>query len=584
MSSSFSPREQDVAADDAATRPGTAPGEQFFQLSPKSRSGRMRRLLPLSALGAMGVNLLVALAMPGPHDWAALLLPQFLLLLVFGYAYRRMTRRLSAAGPALVFGPGGLRVSAALTSKPAAYPWTAIDSAEIAYASRTTPVLKLVLDPRFVGKDQKYFLGGRKSRPVINLSYFEPAVIEQIVQALRSYLQAAARWRTSPALLRSEAFEQHAAFEARMGAVPATPWLTLGLVGLNVLVYLLMALSRGSFAPFPPDLLLRWGGNAASEVQRGQWWRLFTAMFVHASIPHILFNMLGLVAFGTYVERFYGWRQSLLIYLAAGLVGNATSLHYAAQHGVAVGASGAIYGLVGACAAMLYWHRKTLPKTYTRHRLMMVLYVANSLLQGFADPHIDHAAHVGGLLSGIVLAGMLSLRSEQGRVREQARSRMLLGALSATLALALLVGQAPPARVDVLAAISSSAALRRSLDDFRDLRASMQSLQTRIHEGKLTERQAQAPGRGLLLAGLQRLRGDLRQVKLSPKDPRRPMFTDLREIYADLVGMVAIPTVYRSADDTQGESGDPAEALALKQDLALELGRLKHDAAAARGL
>ena len=583
MSSSFSPTEPGAPAEDPPTLPGATPGEQGFHVSRKSRSGRMRRVLPMTALGMIVANLLIQFAMPMPHGMAELLPTQILFLLVFGYAYWRMTRRLNAPGPALVFGPGGMRVGAALTSRPGAYPWTAIESAELSYATRGYPVLKLVLDPRFVGEDRKYFLGGRKSRPVIALSYFEPGVIEQIAQALRAYLQAAGRWRTAPAALQSEAFEQQTAFEARLGPESFKPWLVLCLIGINVLVYLLMAFSRGGFAPFPSDVLLRWGGNAASEVQRGQWWRLFTAMFVHESVPHILFNMIGLLAFGAMVERFYGWRQTLLIYLVAGLVGNATSLHYGAQHAVSVGASGAIYGVIGAWVAMMYWHRKTLPRTYTRYRLMMVLYVGNSLLQGFSNPHIDHAAHVGGLLSGIVLAGLLSLRTDETRTREQGRSRMLLGGLGGTLAVALLVALAPPAKLDALAAARTESALVRSMDDLRDIGASVQGVQAQIHAGKLTERQAQAPIQGLVLTGLQRAHEDLQRVHLAPNDPRGPMYTDLREIYADMVGLAGIPTVYRNAADTQGEPADPVEALALKQDLDMELKRLKHDAAAARG-
>jgi hypothetical protein len=87
---------------------------------------------------------------------------------------------------------------------------------------------------------------------------------------------------------------------------------------------------------------------------------------------------------------------------------------------------------------------------------------------------------------------------------------MLLGGLGGTLAVALLVALAPPARVNALAAARTESALVRSMDDLRDIGASVQGVQAQIHAGKLTERQAKGPAQGLVLTGLQRMHTDLR--------------------------------------------------------------------------
>ncbi|MBC7683111.1 MAG: rhomboid family intramembrane serine protease, partial [Ferruginibacter sp.] len=113
------------------------------------------------------------------------------------------------------------------------------------------------------------------------------------------------------------ALAEHDRFHDRMLTLVPHTWVTYVLIGLNVAVWMLMvAQGADAFSP-PAELLLHWGGNAASEVQRGQVWRLLTAAFVHSGIVHLVMNMLGLWAMGQTAERIYGHRMFSGIYLGS---------------------------------------------------------------------------------------------------------------------------------------------------------------------------------------------------------------------------------------------------------------------------
>lgn len=138
------------------------------------------------------------------------------------------------------------------------------------------------------------------------------------------------------------------AFANRRRALARQPWVSYALVLLNVAVWLITLASGAALMQAPADKMLVWGGNAASEVQRGQWWRLLTAVFLHSGLMHLAANMVALLCAGPTVERVYGSHRFLLLYLGAGLAGSALSMHFSAQHATAVGASGAVFGVAGA--------------------------------------------------------------------------------------------------------------------------------------------------------------------------------------------------------------------------------------------
>jgi membrane associated rhomboid family serine protease len=204
--------------------------------------------------------------------------------------------------------------------------------------------------------------------------------------------------------LRRAQFERSQAFVELMRG--RQPIVTYALVLVNVVMYLIVQFNGG---PDSPGTLVRFGALVPRLVQQGQWWRLFTVMFLHASIPHILFNMMSLVVVGMLTERLYGSSRFLAIYLGAGLIGALVSYEHALLAGeagmTAVGASGAIFGIVGALLTLRFQRSEVIP-TYLRSRISvsMVPIVALNLFLGYTTPYIDNSAHLGGLVGGMLLS------------------------------------------------------------------------------------------------------------------------------------------------------------------------------------
>jgi rhomboid protease GluP len=132
------------------------------------------------------------------------------------------------------------------------------------------------------------------------------------------------------------------------------PIVTLALVALNLGLFAAMHAGAGGIAD--PAMLVAWGGNVGPRTTNGEWWRLVTSIFVHASFWHLLANMAGLVQLGMMLERLVGHAAFAMVYVAAGVFGSLVSV-FASPLGVSVGASGAIFGLYGLLIASMIWGR-----------------------------------------------------------------------------------------------------------------------------------------------------------------------------------------------------------------------------------
>lgn len=208
----------------------------------------------------------------------------------------------------------------------------------------------------------------------------------------------------------------------------ATPrlWVTPTLIVINVLVWMVM-LADG-LSPLAPlgSQLLEWGGNRLQET-RTEPWRLISATVLHAGIVHLAFNMWALWDVGRVAERFYGNVQFLMIYLLAGLFGSLASLFFAGRVAVSVGASGAIFGVIGALLAALVGQRRRLPPALASSLWRsLLLFVGFSLFLGFTSGVVDNAAHLGGLAAGFVLATILAERFDWSAYRRQGLWRAVL--------------------------------------------------------------------------------------------------------------------------------------------------------------
>lgn len=188
--------------------------------------------------------------------------------------------------------------------------------------------------------------------------------------------------------------------EARRGAprvrpvLRATAPVVAGILAANVLIYLAQQIVPGVTSRF---------ASIPLAVAEGQYYRLFTAMFLHAPgfIMHILFNMLVLWSYGPHVEQAYGSARFAVIYVLGGLAGSVASFAFGACTSASVGASGAIFGMVGALVAYLYSRRS---RTFVRQHLNgLLMFIAINVVIGFVLPNIDYMAHLGGLLGGAAL-------------------------------------------------------------------------------------------------------------------------------------------------------------------------------------
>jgi rhomboid protease GluP len=184
---------------------------------------------------------------------------------------------------------------------------------------------------------------------------------------------------------------------------------SVAILAANVGMYVWMC-ARGSdwLEPTSQDVLA-YGANAGIEVAQGQWWRLVTCMFLHSGAVHLLVNMWSLRVLGPFVEQLYGHGTFFLIYVLAGVGGSIASCMWNPL-GLSVGASGAIFGLLGAIIVFFLTHRRSMPAHVFRSYMQrMGLLLAINLYLGFSIPRIDNAGHLGGLVAGFV-CGLAAFR------------------------------------------------------------------------------------------------------------------------------------------------------------------------------
>jgi len=199
-------------------------------------------------------------------------------------------------------------------------------------------------------------------------------------------------------------------------ALPAgVPSATYAILGITVAIY---ALQLGSVfllgyanRAAQMDWLEFYGARITPLIRAGEIWRLITPAFLHASPPHILFNMYALFSFGAVLERFFGHRRFLLLYALAAFSGNVFSFLLGSENGFSVGASTAIFGLVGAQGVFLYQNRKLFGSQFNRAIGNVIFIVVINLFLGLS-PGIDNWGHVGGLLGGLIFTSLAGPRWE----------------------------------------------------------------------------------------------------------------------------------------------------------------------------
>jgi rhomboid protease GluP len=183
------------------------------------------------------------------------------------------------------------------------------------------------------------------------------------------------------------------------------------LIGLNLLVFALMALSGVSFTMPELEQLKKWGADYGPlTLGAHQYWRILTSNYVHIGIIHIALNMWCLWNLGALAERIFDRWTYALTYTACGIGGSILGVWW---HPVTVeaGASGAIFGIAGALIAALYLGRLPVPSSAIKATLKSLLSFAGyNLFFGAVVPGISNAAHMGGFITGLGLGAVLAPR------------------------------------------------------------------------------------------------------------------------------------------------------------------------------
>ncbi|MBA3946290.1 MAG: rhomboid family intramembrane serine protease [Herpetosiphonaceae bacterium] len=206
----------------------------------------------------------------------------------------------------------------------------------------------------------------------------------------------------------------------RIALPTSRPRIVYGILALNVVMLLVtMLVQQRVHLPFTDQFLRAdqsgddtfsvalyiLGAKWSPAIVGGQYWRLLTPMILHGGLIHLLFNSYALYILGPQVERVFGTWRFLVIYLIAGFAGNIASF-VIAPSSLAIGASGAIFGLIGALAAWSYAARDFIGRQASQAQLRQLIGVAVfNLILGFTIANIDNSAHIGGLLAG-GLAGL----------------------------------------------------------------------------------------------------------------------------------------------------------------------------------
>jgi len=246
------------------------------------------------------------------------------------------------------------------------------------------------------------------------------------VDSLRAALGMAAQHDSPPA-------SSVDGFQRRLHALTPRVVVTPALIAANAIAF--VVLWALGVDPLSPDVvaLIDAGAGYGPRTANGEPWRLLTAAFLHVGVVHLLFNLWALSWIGGLVERLFGSVGFLVAYLLAAIGGSVASTQFH-PHVVSAGASGAVFGLFGALLAFLVVQRHAIPGDTLRDgRRTVLAFVGYNVAFGVLMPHIDMAAHLGGLAIGFVFGCLLALRGAWDR---------RAGRVSRALAVAVLGGLA----------------------------------------------------------------------------------------------------------------------------------------------
>jgi len=253
-------------------------------------------------------------------------------------------------------------------------------------------------------------------------------------------------------------------FREVLSTLPTAPIATIFMMTANVAVYALMV-AQG-VDPMNPggETLLSWGANFGPLTMSGQWWRLFSCMFLHFGALHLGMNMLVLWGLGRPVERFVGSVGLAIAYLASGVAGSLASLAWHPQ-GISAGASGAVFGTAGTLLGFALLRRDTIPpEVRTALLKSMANFLILNTVVGLSMAQIDMAAHLGGFIGGM-LCGLILSQPLLGGMLLRRKYKNLATLLAAIVVLPIVAVALPAAPPDLKAELLRISEVKKGIYD-----------------------------------------------------------------------------------------------------------------------
>ncbi|MBQ9319149.1 MAG: rhomboid family intramembrane serine protease [Bacilli bacterium] len=187
------------------------------------------------------------------------------------------------------------------------------------------------------------------------------------------------------------------------------PIVTYSLIAINIIIYAIMGIIGKNLIEMNPNFLYKYGAlvNKSQMVNNFDYLRIVSSIFLHGGLIHLLCNMYTLYVIGPQVESFFGKVKYILIYLISGICGNLLSMLFLADNHVSIGASGAIFGLLGAIVYFGYHYRVYLG-TVIKSQIIPLIVV--NLFIGYMVSGINNTAHIGGLIGGVLAAKAVGIK------------------------------------------------------------------------------------------------------------------------------------------------------------------------------
>lgn len=190
------------------------------------------------------------------------------------------------------------------------------------------------------------------------------------------------------------------------------------IIVITTIVFFLMELweksqTSGYFLGNTTEFFLEHGALYAPKLLEGEWYRVITYLFLHSGIEHLMNNMMMLYFLGNALEHYIGKVWYVVLYFFSGIIAAIGSVLYNTEYPICVGASGAVFGIIGAMLWLVLKNRGTLQGISKKR---MLFFVFLSVYGGFTSQGVDNAAHITGLFAGFLFTMVITIIEKKGEV------------------------------------------------------------------------------------------------------------------------------------------------------------------------